>query len=119
MTRRRVNRVLGAMVLLAMVGASEAGPPFYATRGKLTRVGTGWAGEGLYLTLDVVMQDAKPPCVNARSAFMAIAAPQYRETNAIVLLALAQARPITVYYDAGCWGNETVKLAAVSIETTP
>jgi hypothetical protein len=119
MLRRRVGQVVGALLLLGLVGGSAAGPPFFATRGKLTRVGTGWAGEGLYLTLDVVMQDAKPPCVGARSAFMALAAPQYRETNAIVLLALAQARPITVYYDDGCWGTETVKLAAVSIETAP
>ncbi len=118
MTKRLGRCLLAAGLLLCLVGGSEAGPPWYATRGKITRIGTGWVAEGLYLTLDVVMQDAKGACNAANSAFMERDAPQYRETVSIALLALAQARPITVYYDDSCWGG-SVKLAAVSVETNP
>lgn len=89
---------------------------FFVTFGKLVRVGTGWASEGLYLTLDV--DTANNNCTAKSSLFMDRNNPQYRETVSIALLSLAQARPIGVYHDGSCYGP-AVKLFAVSIQTTP
>ena len=108
--------VLAASFLFGLVAASLAGPPWFATTGKLTRVGTGWGSEGLYLTLDV--DTIHNSCVAKNSLFMELDHPQYRETVSIALLTLAQGRPLDVYYDGTCWGN-SVKLFAVSIRTHP
>jgi hypothetical protein len=107
---------LAATLLGCVASASEAGPPWYATTGKLTRVGTGWASEGLYLTLDVATTNNN--CNNKNTLFMERDHPQYRETLSITLLSLGQARPLDVYYDGTCWGD-AVKLFAVSIHTNP
>jgi hypothetical protein len=89
---------------------------FFVTTGKLVRVGTGWASEGFYLTLDV--DTANNNCKSKSSLFIDRGHPQYRETVSIALLSLAQARPIDVYHDGSCYGD-VVKLFAVSIHTTP
>ena len=47
-----VRVVVALSFCLANIG--EAGPPWFSTTGKLTRIGTGLAGEGFYLALDVV-----------------------------------------------------------------
>jgi hypothetical protein len=99
---------------LLVVGSSEAAGPF-RTVGKVTRVGTGLSGEGLYVTLDVKMQNALGGCKDADTAFLPTTAIQYRETNAIVLLSIAQARPLTVFYDDTCHGPQVV-LRAAAIE---
>ena len=65
------------------------------------------------------MQNAAPGCAQARTAFMPADATQYRETNAIVMLALAQARPISLFYDTTCHDPVAVVLAAVAIEIAP
>src|SRR5262249_52267374 len=105
-----------ALLLLLPVGVSKAGPPWYTTTGKLIRVGTGLQAEGLYLTLDVATTNNT--CKNKQFLLFERTQPQYRETWSVALLAFAQARPIDVYYDGTCWGD-AVKLAAVSLRTTP
>jgi hypothetical protein len=106
-----------AVTLLASLSAgSEAGPPWFATTGKLTRIGTGWVSEGLYLTLDV--DTANNSCNAKNTLFMERDHPQYRETLSIALLSLGQARLLDVYHDGSCWGD-AVKLFAVSIRTNP
>jgi len=107
---------LAAALLGCFAAASEAGPPWYGTTGKLTRIGTGWASEGLYLTLD--MATTNNNCNNKNTLFLERDHPQYRETLSIALLSLGQARPLDVYYDGTCWGD-AVKLFAVSIHTNP
>ncbi len=89
---------------------------FFMTTGKLLRLGTGWASEGFYLTLDV--DTANNICKTKSFLFIDRGHPQYRETVSIALLSLAQARPIDVYHDGSCYGD-AVKLFAVSIHTTP
>jgi len=93
-----------------------AGPPFFATTGKLVRVGTGWSSEGFYLTLDV--NTTNNNCNVKNMPFMDRNEPQYRETVSIALLSFAQGRAIDVYHDGSCVGD-TVKLFAVSIHTAP
>lgn len=119
MRHRTAVRLLSLGVLLGLAATSAAGPPWFVTVGKITRVGTGYTGEGLYVTLDVPMQNAAPGCAQARTAFMPADATQYRETNAIVMLALAQARPISLFYDTTCHDPVAVVLAAVAIEIAP
>jgi hypothetical protein len=108
--------LLAATLLGCFSAASKAGPPWYATTGKLTRIGTGWNSEGLYLTLDV--DTVNNSCNGKSTLFMERDHPQYRETLSIALLSLGQARPLDVYYDGTCWGD-AVKLFAVSIRTNP
>jgi hypothetical protein len=59
MMRQSVALWARVCVLLAFgfMGTGEAGPPWYTTTAKLTRVGTGLAGEGFYLELDVLTHD--------------------------------------------------------------
>jgi hypothetical protein len=113
---RRVHFLGRGFLLLSLIGGGKAGPPWYTTTGKLTRVGTGLQAEGLYLTLDVATDNNT--CKNKQFLLFERTQPQYRETVSIVLLALAQARPIDVYHDGSCWGD-AVKLAAVSLRTSP
>jgi hypothetical protein len=116
MKQRFVRRLLTFVMLATTGAAAHAGPPFFETTGKLVRVGTGWASEGFYLTLDV--DTANNNCKTKSFLFIERDHPQYRETVSIALLSLAQARPIDVYHDGSCWGD-AVKLFAVSIHTTP
>ena len=114
----RQSIALGARVcvLLAFgfMGTGEAGPPWYTTTGKLTRVGTGLAGEGFYLALDVVTHDN-----NVKQSLMLPAgSPQYQDIVSTALTAFAQARAVDVFYDRTCWGDN-VKLFAIAIRTTP
>lgn len=118
MTKRLIGGLTAAALLLCLTGESTSGPPWFTTTGKLTRIGTGLLDEGVYLTLDVTLQDAKGACAGATAAFMPREAPQYREVYATALLALSQARPIDLYYDDTCWGN-AAKLAAVSLRPNP
>lgn len=111
-----IRLLVVAVFLSSLTVGSLAGPPFYATTGKLTRVGTGWASEGLYLTLDV--DTSNNSCHFKNTLFMERDHPQYRETVSIALLTLAQARPLDVYHDGSCWGT-AVKLFAVSVRTHP
>jgi hypothetical protein len=101
--------------LACLAAGSEAGPPWYLTTGKLTRIGTGLTSEGLYLTLDVATTNNN--CDNRNTLFMERDHPQYRETLSIALLSLGQARPLDVYYDGTCVAGSMVKLFAVSIRT--
>ena len=116
MTKRILAHLIVFLLLSSMVAAAQAGPPFFTTTGKLVRVGTGWASEGFYLTLDV--DTANNNCKTKNFLFIEREHPQYRETVSIALLSLAQARPIDVYHDGSCWGD-AVKLFAVAIHTTP
>ena len=113
---RNVHLLCRVFLLLLLMGGANAGPPWYSTTGKLIRVGTGLQAEGLYLTLDVATTNNT--CKSKQFLLFEHTQPQYQETVSIVLLALAQARPIDVYYDGTCWGD-AVKLAAVSLRTNP
>jgi hypothetical protein len=103
---------VGILFALGLVNIVEAGPPWYTTTAKITRVGTGLAGEGFYLELDVVTHDNN--CNVKRSLMLPAGSPQYQDIVSTVLLAFAQARPIDVFYDGSCWGDN-VKLFAIAI----
>ena len=106
---------VAALVFFLVTGA-EAGPPWFTTTGKITRIGTGLTGEGLYLTLDA--PTTNNGCNVKNMLFMERANKQYQETMSIALLALAQARPIDVFYDGTCH-NDDVNLFAVAIRVNP
>ena len=107
---------LGALLLVGVAGIGEAGPPWFTTTGKLTRIGTGLAGEGFYLTLDILTTNNN--CKFKQSLLLTTGHPQYQDIVSTVLVAFSQARPIDVYHDGTCWGDN-VKLFAVSVRTTP
>ncbi len=111
---RRLHLLARAGLLLVLIGGTKAGPPWFATTGKLIRIGTGLQAEGLYLTLDVATTNNL--CKNKQFLLFERTQPQYRETWSVALLAFSQARPIDVYYDGSCWGD-AVRLAAVSLRT--
>lgn len=113
MTQRFVKHLLAFVLLATMAAAVHAD---FTTTGKLVRVGTGWASEGFYLTLDVAT--ANNNCKTKSILFIDRSHPQYRETVSIALLSLAQARPIDVYHNGSCSGG-AVTLTAVSIHTAP
>ena len=92
--------------------------PYFLTVGKLMRVGTGLAGDGIFLTLDV--DTTNNTCQIKSGLHMDRTHPQYRETVSIALLALAQARPIEVYHFGDCWpvpSGQLVNLSAIAIST--
>lgn len=101
-----------------MTNVVEAGPPWFTTVGKIIRIGTGLVGEGLYVTLDTPTHDTNTACNQSNMLFMERASTQYQETLSIVLTALAQARPIDVFYDGTCHGG-AVNLFAVAVRTNP
>jgi hypothetical protein len=107
---------VGILFALGLVNVGQAGPPWYMTTGKLTRVGTGLAGEGFYLALDVVTHDNN--CNLKQSLILPTGSPQYQDIVSTALLAFAQARPVDVFYDKSCWGDN-VKLFAIAIRATP
>jgi hypothetical protein len=90
-------------LILFLTGSAEAGPPWFVTVGKITRIGTGLVGEGLYLTMDVPTHDNN--CNTNDMLFMERANIQYQETLSIALLTLAQGRPVDVFYDGTCNGG--------------
>ena len=97
----------------AMIGVSIIAPTAYAesqTTGHLVRIGTGWGGEGLYLTLD---QPTTPAC-SSGMLFMPTTAAQYKETYAMALEALSLGLAITVYYTPTCNGA-SMSIDAVSV----
>jgi|SRR6516162_9840093 hypothetical protein len=115
---RRSALIAGAGILFALGLADvvEAGPPWYQTTAKITRVGTGLVGEGFYLEVDVITQNNT--CKIKQSLMLPTGSPQYQDIVSTALLALAQARPIDVFYDGSCWGDN-VKLFAIAIRITP
>jgi hypothetical protein len=104
------------LLAFAFMSTGEAGPPWFQTTGKLTRVGTGLAGEGFYLALDVVTHDNT--CKLKQSLMLPAGSPQYQDIVSTALTAFAQARAVDVFYDGTCWGDN-VKLFAIAIRTTP
>jgi hypothetical protein len=114
--------ILGAIVFASVVfvlglsNVGEAGPPWYTTTGKLTRVGTGLTGEGFYLELDVLTHDNS--CKFPQSLLLPAGSPQYQDIVSSAQLAFAQARPLDVFYDGSCWGDN-VKLFAIAIRSSP
>jgi hypothetical protein len=107
---------VGITFALGLVNVLGAGPPWHMTTAKLTRVGTGLAGEGFYLELDVVTHDNN--CHFKQSLMLPAGSPQYQDIVSTALLAFAQARPLDVFYDGSCWGDN-VKLFAIAIRATP
>src|SRR5690349_19536569 len=107
---------LAAILLVTMSAGGEAGPPWFTTTGKLTRIGTGLTSEGLYLTIDV--NTSNNPCNTKNMLFMPRDHLQYRQTLSIALLCMGQARPLDVFYDGTCHGD-TVNLFAVAVRTNP
>jgi hypothetical protein len=95
----------------ALSGIAAASPT--STSGILNYVGTGLAGEGLYVGIN---QSLSSGCAGPY-VFIATSAPQYKETVSTVLLASAQGKTITLYYDnaAACTSNGSIVLMAVSI----
>lgn len=82
------------------------------TSGMLLRIGTGVAGEGLYLTID---QPTTPVC-SSGMLFMPTSAPQYKETYATAVVAFSLGKPIVVSYSPNCIQNGTlIGIDAISI----
>lgn len=118
MRKLTIPRVVAALLFISVTGAegAEAERQWFSTEGKITRIGTALAEDGLFLTLDVPTKNngCKVPTI----LFMARTSKQYQETLSIALLSFAQARPIWVFHDGTCSGG-AVSLFAVSIETNP
>ena len=108
----KLRRILTiAISFFALQTAAQASPT--STAGVLTFVGTGLSGEGLYVGINQALSSTCP----STYAFIAITAPQYKETVSTVLLASAQGKAITLYYDnaGSCTSNGNAVLLAVSI----
>ena len=116
--RRFASVALRGVVVLSfcLTNVGEAGPPWFSTTGKLTRIGTGLAGEGFYLALDVVTTNNS--CKLKQSLMLPSGSPQYQDIVSVSLVAFSQARPVDVFYDGTCWGDN-VKLFAIAIRTGP
>lgn len=107
--------------LLVMLGftlgiAVNAHAAIVSTKGSITYFGTGWGGEGLYLTIN---QTLTSPCPNnsTNKLFMGTDALQYMETVAIVMQAYALQKPITVWYqNNSCPSNNLPALVAVNMD---
>jgi hypothetical protein len=121
MTKVTLSCLIQITILAASpVSASAAQTCCAITAGQITYIGTGWNNEGLYIGIDMA---TNAPCTNKQSLFMPRDHPQYKETQAIALLALAQARPIEVSYkvdvrENSCWGDN-VLLIAIGLRIKP
>jgi hypothetical protein len=109
MKPRKFVSVGAASILLTTIAA--AGP--VSTAGILTYVGTGIAGDGLYVGINQALSSSCP----SPYVYIATSALRYKETVSTVLLASAQGKAITLYYDnaAACTSGGNAVLLAVSI----
>ncbi len=112
-----LKRLLVVLVLaLPFTAPSQAGPPWFQTTAKIKRLGTGLNGEGFYIQLDVLTNNNT--CNHKDSLLLTAGHKQFQETVSILLLAFSQSRPIDVFYDGSCWGDN-VQLFAVAIRNSP
>lgn len=110
--RNKLSRSLIFGTALLVVGFS-ANAAIVALPGKITRLATGWNGEGIFIALDVPI--ASPCAGNTQLLYMPITAVQYKEVFAIALAARAQNKVITAYYDsAACIGGYAPTLLGMS-----
>jgi hypothetical protein len=111
-------KVFLATIVLAFTfnSSSQAGPPWFETTAKIKRLGTGLNGEGLYVQLDVLTNNNT--CNHKDSLLLTTGHQQFQETVSILLLAFSQSRPIDVFYDGSCWGDN-VQLFAAAIRNSP
>jgi len=75
----------------------EPAPKYLSITGKILRISTGEAGEGIYITVDAKL----PNCAQGpeqTAFFMPSSASQVRETLSIALLAFSQARLVEMHY---------------------
>ena len=110
-------RRIGLCLLGISLIAGTANATEMQTTGKLTYVGTGVSGEGLYVIINVALGGG---CTGGGlgqgAAFMATSAPQYKETFSTMLLALAQGKAITLTYASGnCASSKVQIMDAVSV----
>ncbi len=96
MNAKSIVGSLTVAMILVITGASNAHANPNSTTGTLSSIGSGWGGEGIYLTIT--------PALSACSGrvFMATSAIQYKENLALAMFAMAQSLPITIYYSATC-----------------
>ena len=107
---KKIGKTFLIALLLDILSANAA---IVGVTGNITRIGTGWNGDGLYLSIN---QSITTSCPGSYMIFMPVSAPQYRETVSIALSAQAQNKPITIYYDnATCPRGDIPTFIAVGL----
>jgi hypothetical protein len=94
------SRLVVAAILAVAFSTSATAQTPVGTTGMITSVGSGWGGEGIYMSLS----SAPSPVCNGR-IFMPTSAIQYKENLALAMLALSQGLTVTIYYNTTCNSN--------------
>jgi hypothetical protein len=104
------SRLVAAAILAVAFSTSATAQTPIGTTGTITSIQSGWAGEGIYITLS----SAPSPACNGRF-FMPTAAIQYKENLALAMLALSQGLTITVYGGTTCDSTGNVALVSLTV----
>jgi hypothetical protein len=94
------SRLAAAAILTVAFSTSATAQTPVGTTGMITSIGSGWGGEGIYITLS----PTPSPVCNGK-LFMPTSAIQYKENLALVMMALSQGLTVTIYYNTTCNSN--------------
>lgn len=101
---------LSVVTSCGLAPAAWAQNPSYVTE-SVTAIGTGWNGEGIYITLAA----GSNGCSSGQVYFLPLTAAQYKETVALAIAARVNGNALTVFY-SGCANNNTAgQLVSVTI----
>jgi hypothetical protein len=104
------SRLVTAAILAAAFSTSATAQTPVGTTGVITSIGSGWGGEGIYITLSPA-----PSLVCNGRILMPTSAIQYKETLALAMLALSQGLTITLSYNTTCDSNGNVALVLLNV----
>jgi hypothetical protein len=104
------SRLVAAGILAAAFSTSATAQTPIGNTGTITSIQSGWAGEGIYITLS----SAPSPACNGR-LFMPTSSIQYKENLALAMLALSQGLTITIYSSTTCDSTGNVALVSLSV----
>jgi hypothetical protein len=104
------SRLVTAAILAVAFSTSATAQTPVGTTGVITSIGSGWGGEGIYITLSPA-----PSLVCNGRILMPTSAIQYKENLALAMLALSQGLTVTLSYNTTCDSNGNVALVSLNV----
>lgn len=96
MKNTKISLPKSLATLFFSICAVHAHAGIVGAAGKITRIATGWGGEGFYISIDSTLSTN---CPTNTSTYIAVGAVQYKEVVSIAVAAQAQGKQVTLYYD--------------------